>query len=132
MGSSEDEEPEEAEKSKECLAAHGYTVGKTLGAGSYSTVKDGYEAQPVVSNHRPTAPDPLAQGREACLRVRPCCRRGHIRGYTGHPLLPKAPLHVTPIEFPSRVNRRASLSKPVGLCIAETPTFAGGLSEEAE
>ncbi|KAL1447343.1 hypothetical protein MTO96_044320, partial [Rhipicephalus appendiculatus] len=38
MGSSEDEEPEEAEKSKECLAAHGYTVGKTLGAGSYSTV----------------------------------------------------------------------------------------------
>ncbi|KAL3227191.1 hypothetical protein MRX96_004368 [Rhipicephalus microplus] len=39
MGSSEDEEPEEAEKSKECLAAHGYTVGKTLGAGSYSTVK---------------------------------------------------------------------------------------------
>lgn len=39
MGSSEDEETEEREKTKASLAIHGYIVGKTLGTGGYSTVK---------------------------------------------------------------------------------------------
>ncbi|KAH7956393.1 hypothetical protein HPB52_008790 [Rhipicephalus sanguineus] len=95
MGSSEDEEPEEAEKSKECLAAHGYTVGKTLGAGSYSTVKlvskdGGSYACKIISKEKSSV----------IYRVKFLPRELKILGSTRHPHITQI---YTIIEEPTKV-----------------------------
>nr|XP_054928156.1 testis-specific serine/threonine-protein kinase 3-like [Dermacentor andersoni] len=95
MGSSEDEEPEEAEKSKECLAAHGYTVGKTLGAGSYSTVK-------LVSKDGATYACKIISKEKSSMiyRVKFLPRELKILGSTRHPHITQI---FTIIEEPSKV-----------------------------
>ncbi|KAH7960578.1 hypothetical protein HPB49_021323 [Dermacentor silvarum] len=95
MGSSEDEEPEEAEKSKECLAAHGYTVGKTLGAGSYSTVK-------LVSKGGATYACKIISKEKSSMiyRVKFLPRELKILGSTRHPHITQI---FTIIEEPTKV-----------------------------
>ncbi|KAH9376337.1 hypothetical protein HPB48_018506 [Haemaphysalis longicornis] len=80
MGSTDDEDPDEAEKSKQSLEAHGYEVGKTLGAGSYSTVK-------LVVKDGATYACKIISKEKSCeiYRVKFLPRELKILGATKHP-----------------------------------------------